>query len=57
MTETEIKAELYDLRTHTCHGRLILHDGHRVPDHKPCAGCLRILALESMLRAKAANQQ
>jgi len=50
MTETEIKAELFDLQRHVCDGRLTLHpDGHRDPENHGCSGCVRILELLAML--------
>jgi hypothetical protein len=50
MTETEIKAELYDLRSHVCDGRLTLRpDGKRDPGDRPCRGCARRLKLVDML--------
>jgi len=50
MTEAEIKAKLYDLRSHTCNGRLtIRRDGTRDPDDHPCDGCTRMIALQNEL--------
>ena len=55
MTATEIKAELHDLQSHICNGRLTISpDGDRDKDDRSCSGCARILTLQSQLREKAA---
>ena len=48
MVDTQaIKAELYDLESHNCNGRLILNaDGRPYNGDRPCSGCSRVLELQ-----------
>lgn len=60
MTETEIKARLFEIQGHVCNGRLTIHpDGHRDPDDHGCYGCAEYLRLSNelmaMMAAKAAG--
>ena len=46
-----MKAELYDLVSHTRNGRLTVSpDGSRDTDDQPCSGCQRIMVLHHQLR-------
>ena len=58
MTETEIKAELFDLWYHNCNGRLTLRsDGKRDPNDRPCYACSRIIELQNMLKKKTGEKR
>ncbi len=51
MTVTEIKAELYDLRSHDCNGRITLRtDGTCDPTDHSCDYCARVSVLQNYLR-------
>ena len=51
-TETEIKAELFDIQHHNCTGRFtVTTDGMGDPGDHPCALCVRVRQLYAMLRA------
>ena len=50
MTIIEIKAKLYDLRSHICDGRITLRsDGSTDPRDHSCHGCSRTMELLRML--------
>ena len=51
MNVQAIKAELYDLQSHVCNGRLtVTADGSRDTNDRPCSGCSRIRELQHQLR-------
>lgn len=51
MNVQAIKAELYDLQSHVCNGRLTVSpDGRRDTNDRPCTGCSRISELHRQLR-------
>lgn len=57
VTETEIKAELYDLQHHTCNGYLTVNRGMLDWENsKNCWGCRRMLELQGMLYQTGLNK-
>lgn len=48
---TTIKAELYDLQSHTCTGRLtVFPDGQCDPNDRQCPTCARVKELQNQLK-------